>query len=62
MPACYPTSSYLQLAYLQSLGVAADALPGLVCSRPLVLGEGIETVVRFLKRAGLPRTQVVYGG
>lgn len=33
-------------------------LPSLVLVRPLVLGEGIESVVRFLKRAGVPRTQV----
>ncbi|KAG2433769.1 hypothetical protein HXX76_008130 [Chlamydomonas incerta] len=47
-----------QVAYLQSLGVGPESLPELVLSRPLVLGPGIETVITFLKRLGVPRSQM----
>ena len=47
-----------QLAYLLSLGVTAEELPALVTERPLVLGEGIDTVIRFLRTCGMARTEV----
>eukprot|EP00198_Chlamydomonas_reinhardtii_P004588 XP_001693924.1 mitochondrial transcription termination factor [Chlamydomonas reinhardtii] len=47
-----------QVAYLNSLGVGPESLPELVLSRPLVLGPGIDTVITFLKRLGVPRSQM----
>ncbi|GFR49595.1 hypothetical protein Agub_g11664 [Astrephomene gubernaculifera] len=47
-----------QVAYLTSLGVPPESLRALVLSRPLVLGPGIESVISFLRRCGLPRTQM----
>ncbi|GLC45778.1 hypothetical protein PLESTB_001157000 [Pleodorina starrii] len=47
-----------QVAYLASLGFPQESLPELVLSRPLVLGPGIETVISFLRRSGLPRSQM----
>uniref|UniRef100_A0A7S0WTB5 Uncharacterized protein n=1 Tax=Chlamydomonas leiostraca TaxID=1034604 RepID=A0A7S0WTB5_9CHLO len=45
-----------QLAYLTSLGVQDVAAA--VVARPMLLGEGIETVIRFLKVCGVPRRQM----
>ncbi|GIL73537.1 hypothetical protein Vretimale_5252 [Volvox reticuliferus] len=47
-----------QVAYLASLGFSPETLPELVLSRPLVLGPGIETVISFLRRRGVPRSQM----
>ncbi|KXZ53346.1 hypothetical protein GPECTOR_7g1241 [Gonium pectorale] len=47
-----------QLAFLASLGVPPEAVPGLVLARPLVLGPGIESVTTFLRRCGVPRQQM----
>ncbi|GLI64647.1 hypothetical protein VaNZ11_007973 [Volvox africanus] len=47
-----------QVAYLASLGFSPETLPELVLSRPLVLGPGIETVISFLRRCGVPRSQM----
>eukprot|EP00798_Chlamydomonas_sp_ICE-L_P014724 gene14724-20768_t len=45
-----------QLFYLTSLGVSN--LQELVMERPLVLGEGIETVIKFLRMCGVPRKEM----
>lgn len=47
-----------QLAYLHSLGVGEEVLPKVVLQRPLLLGEGLDTLVQHLKRRGVPRTQM----
>ncbi len=40
-----------QLAYLSSMGVVD--LQALVMERPLVLGEGIDSVIKFLRLCGV---------
>lgn len=46
------------LAYLISLGVSEEIVPQVVLARPLLLGEGLDTLVRFLRGRGVPRMQV----
>ena len=43
-----------QLAVLSSLGIGRDT----ILKRPLVLGEGIETVIKFLRLCGVPRSDL----
>lgn len=47
-----------QLAFLFSLGLPNEELSELILTRPLVLGPGIDSVVKFLLQMGCPRKKV----
>jgi hypothetical protein len=56
----YGVKSHLKphLAYLTSLGLSHEELPGVIVARPYVLGTGIERLVNYLLRSGVPRGKV----
>ncbi|KAG1665045.1 hypothetical protein FOA52_003221 [Chlamydomonas sp. UWO 241] len=54
----YPVQAHLRphVAYLGSLG--EEDVAGLVRQRPHVLGEGIESVIKFLQLCRMPRKEI----